>query len=239
MTEFDPNFLFREGNFVYKILTPQQRDPALIVLARAFCTEPVVTALGKADPKMDAKLHDWVEFVEHWMDHCSTNGLSVYALDETNHRIAGVFIVRDLFWCPDGFEKSFRHDHSKVLTPWMHFLWDLDAMAGKNFEPLRNAKQGEAVDLWFLGVHPDYRGNRIANSLIRGILPLIKKAGFKYGTIEATSAFTSKAAQFNGFQAVVSIEAKDWLWQGKPLYVHAPPPPHGTWTFWVKDLNEC
>ena len=27
---------------------------------------------------------------------------------------------------------------------------------------------GKAVDLWFLGVHPDYRGNKIANFLTKG-----------------------------------------------------------------------
>ena len=30
-------------------------------------------------------------------------------------------------------------------------------------------EQGKAVDLWFLGVHPDYRGNKIANCLTRAV----------------------------------------------------------------------
>ena len=228
------NVLFRDGKFVYKVLTKDQRDSAGMVLSRAFCTEPVVDALAENKPEMKAHLHDWVEFVEFWMDHCSSNELSVYALDEEEHRIAGVFIVRDLFWYPDNFEKTYNNK-SKVLTPWMNFLWYLDEQAGKNFEPMKNPKQGDFVDLWFLGVHPDYRGNKIANNLIKGILPLIKEAGFKYATIEATSAFTSKAATFNEFQNIFEIEAKDWLWEGSPLYTNANSP-HGTWTFWAKEL---
>jgi len=54
------------------------------------------------------------------------------------------------------------------------------------------------VDVWVRSIDPDDGGQGIANNLIKNILPLTKKAGFKYGTIEATSAFTSKAALFNG-----------------------------------------
>ena len=101
-----------------------------------------------------------------------------------------------------------------------------------------NVVSGKAVDFWFLGVHPDYRGNKIANFLTKGILPLVRAAGFKYGTIEATSAFTSKSAIFNNFKRVYEIEAKDWCgWKGEPLYTNAKSP-HGVWTFWVKDIQE-
>lgn len=237
MAAFPANELFREGRLVYKVLTPEQRDPALMVLARAFVSEPVVSALGEADPKYKVDLQQWVEFVDYWMDHCSSNGLSVYALDEESHRIAGVFIVRDLFYFPPGFEEKYR-DPKNNLTPWMNFLWDLDRMAGEAFAPLAKPSLGEAVDLWFLGVHPDYRGLGVANHLIRGIVPLIKRAGYKYGTVEATSAFTSKAATVNGFTPVVSVDAKDWLWQGKPFYTYANDP-HGKWTFWVKQLQDA
>ena len=49
------------------------------------------------------KFLDWIEFVEYWMDHCSTNGMSVIAINTKNHRVAGVFIVRDLLMIPEGF----------------------------------------------------------------------------------------------------------------------------------------
>jgi len=85
-------------------------------------------------------------------------------------------------------------DTSKRLSPWMQFLWDLDAAAQVAFEPMKKPQPGEYCDLWFLGVHPDYRGNGIANHLMRATLPLVKQHGFKYATIEATSAFTSNPA---------------------------------------------
>jgi len=229
----DPHVLFKEGEFTFRILSKEYRDEALVVLSRAFCTEPVCDAIAEIDPKMKTNFLDWVEFVDYWMDHCSTNGMSVVALHEKSHRIAGVFIVRDLLMKPPGFEEKYSSDE-KTLTPWMQFLWHMDAEATKIKPEL--GEPGKAVDLWFLGVHPDFRGNKIANHLIRGILPLVKKSGFKYATIEATSFFTSKAAAFNDFEAVYQEETKNWTWKGQPLYINAKPP-HGTWIFWVKDLD--
>lgn len=77
--------LFREGNFVYHILTPKYRDEVLMVLSHAFCTEPVCDAIGEKQPEMRPSLQDWVEFTDYWMDHCASNGLSVIALDEVGH----------------------------------------------------------------------------------------------------------------------------------------------------------
>jgi ribosomal protein S18 acetylase RimI-like enzyme len=225
---------YQQGKFSYRVLTPEYRDEVCMVLSRAFCTEPVCAAVAEIKPEMKTELHDWVEFVDYWMDHCSSNGLSVVCVDEEKHRVAGAFIVRDLLMVPEGFDKKYKSDQ-KTLSPWMNFLWHMDAKATEVMPEL--GEQGKAVDFWFLGVHPDYRGNKIANYMTKGILPLVRKAGYKYGTIEATSAFTSKAAVWNNFTKVYEQEAKDFIWKGEPLYTNAKAP-HGTWTFWVKNLQE-
>jgi len=183
---------------------------------------------------MKTEYIDWLEFVDYWMEHCSTNGLSVIALDKENCRVAGVFIVRDLLMVPPGFDDKYKSD-AKSLSPWMGFLWHMDSEAIKKMPEL--GEPGKAVDLWFLGVHPDYRGNKIANYLTKGVMSLLKTSGFKYGTIEATNAFTSKAATWNNFTAVYSMDCKDFLWNGSPIYTNVKPP-HGTWTFWVKEIQK-
>ena len=80
----DPHVLFKEGEFTFRILSKEYRDEALVVLSRAFCTEPVCDAIAEIDPKMKTNFLDWVEFVDYWMDHCSTNGMSVVALRKLN-----------------------------------------------------------------------------------------------------------------------------------------------------------
>merc|ERR1712001_410579 len=219
--------LFTEGNFSYHVLTPAHKDAAHAVLARAFCSEPACTDVAEVRPDMKT------EYI-YWLDHCSTNGLSVVALDKENSRVAGVFIVRDLLMVPSDFDDKYKSE-TKTLSPWMGFLWHMDAEAIKKMPEL--GEPGKAVDLWFLGVHPDYRGNKIANFLTKGVMSLLKKSSFKFGTIEATNAFTSKAATWNKFTAVYSMEAKDFLWRGEPIYINVKPP-HGTWTFWVKEIQK-
>ena len=89
------------------------------------------------------------------------------------------------------------------------------------------------------GILIDYldRGNKIANYLTKGVMTLLKTSGFKYATIEATNAFTSKAATWNKFTPLHAMEARHFLWKGQPIYTNVKAP-HGTWTFWVKDIQQ-
>eukprot|EP00092_Neocalanus_flemingeri_P005544 GFUD01005975.1.p1 GENE.GFUD01005975.1~~GFUD01005975.1.p1 ORF type:complete len:310 (+),score=55.30 GFUD01005975.1:117-1046(+) len=229
----DPMELFTADKLSYRILTPEHRDAALIVLARAFCTEPATSALGEIRPEMRTELHDWVEFVDYWMDHCSSNGLSVMAMDVERGSIAGVAIVRDLMMVPPGFYEKYTSGN-KTLSPWMNFLWHMDAEATKKMPEL--GEPGKAVDFWMGAVHPNYRGSKIMSRLFPATFPLAQQAGFKYGTAETTNAVTSQLCFANEFTAVHEEEAAEWLWRGEPLYTNQKKP-HGKWTFWVKDLQ--
>jgi hypothetical protein len=141
--------LFKKEGLEYHVLSKKYRDEVLMVLGRAFCSEPIVMKRGLVDARHKASIKDWVEFVDYWMDHCSTNGLSVMCLDPHNHRVAGAFIVRDLLMIPDGFDEKYSNE-GNVLTPWMQFLWHMDRKATEVEPGLSEA--GAAVDLWFLGV---------------------------------------------------------------------------------------
>ena len=72
--------LFKEGRFEYHTITPFYRDPAHVVLSRAFCTEPAVDGLAEINPEMATSYLEWLEFVDYWMDGCSSNGMGVVAL---------------------------------------------------------------------------------------------------------------------------------------------------------------
>ena len=116
--QFKGPLLFKEGKFSYHILTKENRDACKEVLSIAFCSEPVCSAIAKIKPEMETKLDDWREFVEYWMDHCSSNNMSVIAVDDEKNMVAGAFIVRDLLMKPEGFEEKYSDD-KYTLTPWM------------------------------------------------------------------------------------------------------------------------
>ena len=89
---------------------------------------------------------------------------------------------------------------------------------------------------WCLAVDPEYKGNKIANNLIRGALELLKGTSYKYATIGAFNYFTKRAAECNGFEAVHSITVKDFLWKGAPIYSSVDEP-HGVITRLLKNLQ--
>jgi len=228
--------LFREGKFSYRVLTP--RDETLMVLSRAFCTEPLISKLAEIKPEMTTHLCDLVEFVDYFMDHCSSNGMSVIAVDTETGRVAGSFIGKDLLWRPpEGFMEKYTSDE-KTLSPVVNFLSHVEEEATKKMPEL--GETGKAVDLWMLGVNPDYRGNKIAHYLTKAVQPLCKKAGYKYATIDATNPFTSKAAEWNNFTSVHVEKVADWpwKWKGELLDINNMEAPHGICTFWVKNLEE-
>ena len=65
---------------------------------------------------------------------------------------------------------------------------------------------------------------------------LCKEANYQYAVIEASNAFTSKAAQWNNFVNVYEQNVTDWMWNGKKVFANIKPP-HGVWTFWMKNLS--
>jgi len=218
------------GAFSYYILGNDQRDAALACVARAMMKEPSVHSLKKF------VYLDLIEMVEFWMDECSSNNLSVFAFNEEDHRIAGVLLVRDFNFFPKSFGETYSHE-SKALTPVVQNIGALDEEAIKIFPQLNEGGLGTVADLWLLTVHPDYRGNRIANLLMGYALPLIKNAGFKHSTIEATSYFTSKVAEYHGFKALCSKNVKEILWKGERIFEHIKPP-HGEWIYWIRNMKE-
>lgn len=221
-----------DDSIVIRVLTPWHRDAVVMTLARAFESEPILSA------NADVTLAEWLEFVDYWGDHCSQNGLSVVAVDETTHRVAGTLIVRDLAFFADGFlAKYAAAGAAATLAPWMKFLLWLDAEAAKRAPVLASGQPGAGIDLWMLSVHPDYRGRGLANQLVRAAEGTIRDAGFRFATIEATSAFTSAAARLNNFVPLVNKQATDWLLDGKQAFPIAPAKPHGDWTFWLKDVQ--
>ncbi len=111
-------FLYRENGIAFHILTPAFRDEALVVIARSFCTEPITTSLADVFPEKKVPFMEFLHFTEYWMDHASTNGMSVVAIDEKDHRVAGALILVDLLFEPEGFVERYT-DEKNNLTPIM------------------------------------------------------------------------------------------------------------------------
>ncbi len=125
---------------------------------------------------------EWLHFTEYWMDRASTNGMSVVAIDEKDHRVAGGFIAVDFSFEPEGFEERYTNEKNN-LTPFMSMLWQLDKEAVEKMPEL--GEKGKTVDFFMIGIHSDYRGRKLANPMFKTVTKLAKENGtYKYAIAE-------------------------------------------------------
>ncbi len=230
-------FLYADDSFEYYALGSDYRDEALVLTARAFYTEPTSTAFSEFKPEMKVKLVDWLELVDLFIDDCSTNGLSAIAIAKKTRKVAAAYLVKDLALMPqDSIQK---YESAKVpLSAIIQFLIHLDSEAMKNYPELKLAeKPGYGVDLWMLGIHPDYRGKNLAQKMFECTVPLSKNKGFKIAIAETTGAFSANLLRNNYAKEVCRINARDFTWNGEKVF-QLVRKPHGEWRYWVKNLSD-
>ena len=177
---------------------------------------------------------EFLHFTEYWMDHASTNGMSVVAIDEKDHKVAGALIAVDFSFEPEGFEERYTNEKNN-LTPLMSIIWQLDKEAVEKMPEL--GEKGKTVDFFMLGIHPDYRGRKLASPILKTVTKLAKENGtYKYAIGECTNFISVLIAKKQKWTIVHEIECKDWLYKGKPFYTNCKKP-NGKMTFVVLDLQ--
>jgi ribosomal protein S18 acetylase RimI-like enzyme len=218
----------------YSVLTAEQRDATLIVISRAFCSLPFSVAL----PGTRA-LTDNILALDSQIDHCVSLNLSMIAVDTQRNRVAGGCLLRDHKWRPQSREyiELWVQNRQRPTAAVTNAVQHIDQLASSKFPLLDNCREGEIVDIWCLGVHPDYRGRRIASSLFSKVLPIAKSAGYRYAVIECISAHTSRIAEKLGFNLLVRYDAKsEFRWEGELVFANVEPP-HGNMDVWILELN--
>ena len=87
-----------------------------------------------------------------------------------------------------------------------------------------------------LAVDEEYQGRKIASQLIKVALELLEEKNYSFATIHSFNHFTKKAAENAGFEAVHSVNAREFLWKNVPLYANILEP-HGDVTRLIKTLK--
>lgn len=220
------------GGVIYTVARPEHRQGILEVLARAFVNEPSTAGQSIERPGYD----DWYRFTEFYMDECTTNGLSIVALDGIDGRtVAGAFINRDFLRPPDPRIIEFVSEPSP-FAPVVGALDVIDKAWFAVHPEIDRTEVGRVVDLWMVGVHPGYRGRRIASSLSTLSLQHVAKAGFDYAIVECTGAFSQSAMQAAGCTSVYELPYTDFRWHGEAVFRDVPGP-HAKWVIYEKKLT--
>lgn len=220
------------ADIIYTVARPEHRQGVLEVLARAFVNEPSTAGQSIQRPGYN----DWYRFTEFYMDECTTNGLSIVALDGRDGRtVAGAFINRDFLRPPDPRIIAFVSEPSP-FAPIVGALDIIDEAWFAAHPGIDRTETGRVVDLWMVGVHPGYRGHRIASNLSALSLQHVARAGFDYAVVECTGAFSQRAMQAAGCTAVYELPYVDFRWHGEAIFRNVPGP-HTKWVIYEKKLT--
>lgn len=221
--------LGKHDGITYAVLDPRFREEALEVLTEAFLREP--SSEGSTLRPLTAG--EWRRFTGLFMDECTTNGLSVVALD--GERVAGVFINRDFLRPVPAGLQEFTVDPSP-MAPLIRALVLIDEAWFERHPEIPRDTPGKVADLWMVGVRRDYAGRGIASRLARYSTERVAEAGFDYAIVECTGAFSQRLIEREGFRTVHALPYKDLLWNGEAVFRNVPPP-HTKWVIYEKDLR--
>jgi len=219
-------------DITYDVVRPKHRQGVSAVLTRAFVDEPSTAGQAIGRPSYA----HWRQFTEMYMDECSTNGLSIVALDgRDGGTVAGAFINRDFLRPPDpSFAELFTE--SSPFGPVAKALEIIDEAWFAQHPEIDRTRTGRVVDLWMVGVHPGYRGCGIAAELTRRSLQRVAQAGFEYAVIECTGAYSQRLMAEAGCTPVFELPYADFFWKGEAVFKNVPPP-HTKWVICEKKLN--
>ena len=155
--------------------------------------------------------------------------------DTKNNRIAGILGTRHLLteteYKERFVEKQDIEENSMLLLVELCAIVEKEATI--KMPELTEPKK--TADIVLLGVHSDYRGRNIANNLVRLSLQAIKALGYAYASLLATSHFSSRISEKNGFTSIHEIDVRNWIWKGEKVLQNMREP-HGYYKYWVKKL---
>ena len=131
--------------FDYRILTMEQRDATMIVMSRAFCTQPLSLALPGT-----RKVTDTVQVFDWYMDECVKRQLSMIAIDTCSHRVAGACLLRDHTWRPqcEEYLKQWVENKERPTAAVTGAVLHAEKMACNKLPILEKCQDGDVIDIW-------------------------------------------------------------------------------------------
>eukprot|EP00978_Attheya_sp_CCMP212_P024449 scaffold76778_cov60-Attheya_sp.AAC.3 len=189
------------------------RQDAFRVISESFVDEPASMSLLPDDRVLRSK--GWIQFVNHFVDECSTNEMSVACIDQTTQKVVACLILRD-FSSPlpalveevvtkwNDPEMSKRCDYI-YMGPLLEALVDVDTKYLEKRHP-NGLKSNVVVDFWMGGTDVDYRNRGLLKQCLVKSIELAREKGFKYGVGECTGAFSARALRSVGATSIVATE---------------------------------
>jgi GNAT superfamily N-acetyltransferase len=231
MMDHKANIIFETEDLIYEVLNVIDKDESKDMFALAFMDEPIGKAIDSSVAKLDLiDMRIWIDF---FLDEVCSNGLSIIARDKETRQMVGVCYNMDYNYLDENCFR-FYADENKAH----HYLLEYLHLVGNKIKAIDPAfeKKNTVIDIWGMATHKDFRGKKIAQTLWKFSLDLIRQAGFKYACAEATSYFSKKNAQANNMECWFSDDVTKWVYRNKYILAGIEEM-HKEFTFWVKKFE--
>lgn len=229
--EYTNAILFENEDFTFEVLTSKDKQESKELIALSFLDEPITRAIS--DRILNVDKQDLEIFIDFFLEEVCTNKLSVVAREKASNKLIGVCYNMDYNFLDDTVY-NYYSDPSKPLHYLVNFLHSAGEQVKRIIPELEN--KNTVIDIWLLGLHPDFRGKKISPILVQLSIALIKNSGYKYACVEATSFFTKKIIEANDFECLYKLDVKNWSYNNK-FVLEGISNLHKEFTFWVKKFK--
>lgn len=216
--------LVKDG-IVYQLLESPDLEATINCMAEVFPNkEPLTTALG-------ITIDEFYPFAELVCIQAVKEGLSHIAKDANTGKVIGFRISEDLIQ-----EES--EENNTVINSLIKFYPIISLLKELKEEYLQDIriKKGQVLHFIMVGVQENYRNLNIAKNLITKNLRLAQDKKFTTVICEATGVISQHNARKLGFNEIVAIEYKDYVYQ--ELKVFEKIEPHSKCILMEKMIHE-
>ncbi len=199
--------MLEKDGIIYELLQEKDLQGTINCLVDIFTTDEQLTReLGFTTEEFDPLAEIiCVKAVE--------DQLSQIARDVQTGEVVGFTIAQDLF----GNDEFLHLINEKVVK----FKPAIDLVEKLEAEYLKNKPQvtkGQILYVFMSGVRPRYRGGKMARIGFEKNVTAAKEKNYQLAMTECTSRTSQVAAMRLGFKEIVSIDYKDYLYEGKPVF---------------------
>ncbi|KAB8335520.1 GNAT family N-acetyltransferase [Scytonema tolypothrichoides VB-61278] len=190
----------------YEIFEMESLDATATMVAQSFI---------HSDPMAVVQKFSITEFAHYVLQLCAAvaeQGLTIIAREHQNHEVVGVLIAGD--FVADSSLKIEKLNEDDKFQPIMQLFEQLQTqyMLGKRID------KGEYLHLHMLAVAPEYRGEKIAQNLVKICVENAANAGYQIAFAEAANSISQQVFRNCGFVARHEILYKQYTYHNMPIF---------------------
>jgi len=199
--------MYEEDGITYELLQEKDLQGTIDCLIEIFITDEQLTK------ELGFTTEEFYPLAEIVCVKAVEDKLSLIPKDVKTGEVIGFTIAQDLF----GNEGLLHSINEKVVK----FKPAIDLVEKLETEYLKNkpkVEKGQILYVFMSGVRPNYRGGKVARIGFEKNVEAAKRKNYQYAMTECTSRTSQITAKRLGFKEIVSIDYKDFLYEGKPVF---------------------